>query len=173
MFNWLRRAYYRIPNYGQLIARKCVIGHGWYKDAEEDVGLYYSLMLRGRRRGLFNSGRFYIVLTKHCVDEAIERGKKNLKYTEHSLPFGEYTGIQEIHADRQGNFPPRTFECVIMNTYQYARGGKVKDFVLVLSERQFRRAIARAKTHGEIVVKHKITDPVVRFLFRILRLKKD
>ena len=75
MFNRIRRSYFRIPSYGQVMTSKGVRSCGWYKtDAQET---YFSVMLKGRGRGLFGSGRFYLVLTERGLEEAIERGEKN------------------------------------------------------------------------------------------------
>jgi len=171
MLDWLKKAYFRIPKYGQLMVRKGGHNSGWYtnKDLTET---YFSLMLKGKRRGLFDRGRFYIVLTQKGVEEAASRGEKNLRYTTSTLPFGEYSGIETVTSDKMGNLPGKTFECVFLHAFRYVHGGKVRDSVLVLSERQFRRSLARAKDHPELVVKRKVTDWIIKILYRLIFNKK-
>ena len=170
MLNWLKTAYYRIPKYGQLMLRKGTRECGWYKS--NNVDTYFSLMLKGKGRGIFGSKRFYLVITEKCLEEIIERGNKNLKYNPNIIPFGSYTGIYSVTSDRVGNLPPQTFDCVYLHVFRYFPGGKIKDFIVVLSVRQFRRGIARAKNHPELVVKRRFRDWFIIRLFRLLRLNK-
>jgi len=170
MSSWLRKSYYRIPSYGQLMTSKGIRASGWYKPESQET--YFSLMLKGKGRGLFRSGRFYLVLTEKGLDEAIERGKKNIKYANPAIAFGAYNGIERIVTEPINNLPAHVFDCVSLHVYKYVHGGRVEDYVLILSERQFRRAIARAKNHPELVVRRKITDRLVTVLYKILRFGK-
>ena len=170
MFNRIRRSYFRIPSYGQVMTSKGVRSCGWYKtDAQET---YFSVMLKGRGRGLFGSGRFYLVLTERGLEEAIERGEKNLRYTAGAVEYGAYNGIQKITTEPFKNLPAHVFDCVILHVYRYMHGGKIKDHMIILSERQFRRAIARAKNHPELVVAKRFKDVFVKILYKLFRLGK-
>lgn len=165
MFNHLKRLYCRIPSYGQLIARKGEAKKGWYSDANASA-TYFSLMLKGSRGGLFTSSTFYLVLTENCYEDAVKRGELHLKHINEGIPFGKYLGIKRIEV--KDVKLPYNADCVFLHVFRYMHGGKIEDNVLVLSERQFRRAIARAKSRPDLVVRRRFTDGLVRFLHKLL-----
>lgn len=168
MFNNIKRLYCRIPSYGQLIISRGEAKKGWYRDTTSSA-TYFSLMLKGSRGGLFSSGTFYLVLTETCYEDALKRGELHLKHIEEGIPFGKYLGIRRIEV--KDVKLPYTADCVFLHVFRYARGGKVEDSMLVLSERQFRRAIARAKSRPDLVVKKRWHDGIVRFLNCIFNKK--
>ena len=83
-----------------------------------------------------------------------------------------YESLTTLRGYKMPERPPQTFDCVYLHVFKYVTGGKIKDFVVVLSERQFRRAIARAKNHPELVVKHRFRDWFVVKLFKLFKLDK-
>ena len=170
MFSSLKRSYFRIPSYGQLMACKGVRECGWYKAETQET--YFSLMLKGRGRGWFSSGRFYLVLTEKGLEESIERGEKNLKYTKTVSEYGAYNGIERVTTEPYKNLPAHQFDCVKLHVFRYVHGGKIKDHTIILSERQFRRAIARSKNHPELVVKARLRDVLVKLFYKLLGLGK-
>lgn len=156
---FFRKIYDRIPRYGRLMRRRGqkILG----KVVIDDSATYYSIMLKGERKKLLESSTFYIVLTADGLKEAIHRGEVNKSYAPPEL-FGMYTGIQHIeNAGRAKN----TFDCIFLRIYKYTRGGNVEDAVIVLSERQFRRALVRAKTHPDLVAKKKWWHDIYYKLF--------
>lgn len=148
---FFRRLYCRIPAYGQLIVRRDNVKRGWVKSTEVDT--YYSLMLKGSRRNWFSSNTFYLVFTEHCLEEAIKRGELNERFCEDPIPFGLYTGIR--HIDRGGHLKNNTCDGIFLRVFRYERGGTISEHTIVMSERQFRRAIIRAKTRPELLSKRR------------------
>ena len=169
MFNRLKKLYCRVPSYGQLISRRGEAKKGWYSDTTSSA-TYFSLMLKGSRGGLFSSSTFYLVLTERCYEDALKRGELHLKHIEEGIPFGKYLGIKRIEV-KDTKFP-YTADCVFLHVFRYVRGGKVEDNMLVLSERQFRRAIARAKSCPDLVVRKHWYDKPVVILNRIFNKNK-
>lgn len=161
MLNHLKRLYCRIPSYGQLILRRGEVKKGWYNDTTSPAN-YFSLMLKGSRGGLFTSSTFYLVLTENCYEDALKRGELHLKHIDEGIPFGKYLGIKRIEV--KDVRLPYTADCVFLHVFRYLRGGRLEDSMLVLSERQFRRAIARAKSRPDLVMKKKWNDWIIRFL---------
>ena len=159
-----RRIYCRIPGYGQLVVRRSSVRKGWFKS--NDVETYYSLMVKGTKKSWFTSNTFYLVFTESCLAEAIKRGEANAKFQKTVSPFGLYTGIE--HIDRGGNLKNSKCDCIFLNVYKYVDGGHVAEFTIALSERQFRRAIVRAKTRPELRAKKKIWHGFYRKLYEAI-----
>ena len=169
MFNYLKRLYCRVPSYGQLITRSGEAKKGWYHDTTASA-TYFSLMLKGSRGGLFSSSTFYLVLTENCYEDALKRGELHLKHINEGIPFGKYLGMKRIEV-KDTKFP-YTADCVFLHVFRYVRGGKVEDNMLVLSERQFRRAIARAKSRPDLVARKHWYDKLVVILNKIFTKNK-
>lgn len=164
MFNQLKRLYCRVPSYGQLITRRGEAKKCWYNDTTSSAN-YFSLMLKGSRGGLFTSSTFYLVLTENCYEDALKRGELHLKHIDEGIPFGKYLGIKRIEV--KDARIPYAADCVFLHVFRYLRGGKLEDRMLVLSERQFRRAISRAKSRPDLVVRKRWCDGIVKLLHQI------
>lgn len=166
--DYFRKIYDRIPRYGRLMRRR---GEKVLGNVVLDSSVtYYSIMLKGDHKKLFESSTFYIVLTEDGLKEAIHRGEVNKSYAPPEL-FGRYTGIKHVeNAGRSKN----TFDCIFLRVYKFTRGGGVEELPIVLSERQFRRAIVRAKTRPELVVRKKWWHEIYYGLFsKILKVAND
>lgn len=162
----LRSTYCRIPDYGQLIQRRGCIASCITK-GDAPVKKYYSLMLKGNRRRLFSSNTFYLLLTEEALYEASMRGKTNFPYVERPITFGQYVGSQKVSKAATGcpNLK-NTFNCIFLHVFMYVKGGNIIEHPLAFSEHQFKRALARARKHPELVSKKKFWHAAFVKLYR-------
>lgn len=156
---FFKRLYEKIPSYGRLMLRRGSLDRGWYKTGED--GKYFSVRLKGQRKGWFRSRDFYAVFTERGLEEAIKRGETNRSYVEYPSPFGRYVGIQSVVSTDRFK---QKYNCVFLKLFRYVRGGDVEEIDVALSERQFRRAVVRARKYPDLPVKFHFWHAVINFI---------